>query len=246
MRHTSPKPHSAGGDADNHAAGGLLRQLDVAVMVGRLVGAVVALAPVERVPAADMRNGGEIPLRWWRGDRPFQPRARPTGRRPARGSRPGHGWRRRAARTGWPEPPPAQKAPTSAMRARGGTPGRTPPASAAPCRPAQAHRAARTPDRNRRSSSRAHPAPALVQPEAERLREPIHVSGQHAVEHARDQHVVEMRHQEQRVVHHVVERGRRQDDAENPPSTKVTMKAIDRIIDGVNRTSPRNMVQIQS
>ena len=32
----------------------------------------------------------------------------------------------------------------------------------------------------------------------------------------------------------------------NPPSTKVIMKAMESSMDGVKRTSPRNMVQIQS
>ena len=47
----------------------------------------------------------------------------------------------------------------------------------------------------------------VVQPEAERLREPVGVAGERAEHHAADDHVVEVRHQEQAVVQ--LEVGRR-------------------------------------
>ncbi len=50
-------------------------------------------------------------------------------------------------------------------------------------------------------------AQALVELEAERLREPVVHAGDVAEQHAADDHVVEVSNQEQRVVQHEVTRG---------------------------------------
>src|SRR5580693_10599227 len=49
-------------------------------------------------------------------------------------------------------------------------------------------------------------APALVEPEAERLREPVGVSGKHPKQHAADDHVMKMGDLEKAVVQHEIRR----------------------------------------
>ncbi len=104
MRHTSPKQHIAAATPMTIPQAVFFGSSNVAVMVGRPVGAPGPLAPVEGVAVPDMGDGREVPLRRRGGNGPFQTASVPRvahGHRISMAVTDGHG---RAGRTTWPGP----------------------------------------------------------------------------------------------------------------------------------------------
>ena len=67
----------------------------------------------------------------------------------------------------------------------------------------------------------------LMEPEPERLGEPVGVARERAEQHAADDHVVEVRHQKQAVVQNEIRRRHRHQHPVIPPRMNVTMNPID-------------------
>ncbi|PAV70575.1 hypothetical protein WR25_26045 [Diploscapter pachys] len=210
-----PERRQRGGQTDRHTAHGVARHVDGLIACGppvRIGLRRIVLAVVEPVAPIDRRQHGKVIRRRRRRDRPFK--APPVPR----------------IASGHPAPLPIADAHPQLhpQRDEGGEQHECADAgdiqprpeigfedrARPPRHPARAEHV----QRHEREVETHHPArhrnppPAFVEAEPERLGKPIGVTGEHPVQQPRDQHVVEVRDEEQRVVDEVIERRHRQHD----------------------------------